>query len=133
MVCKENCCGSLYFKQSCIICRSIAFAVKVLDWRNHITLQPMTLDDFKRYHAPVFQGDEGSFVIGFLPVAKRIFWELFLPSNTKYEIHGDHLIIKHPNVPENSCCYECRCPQSKHCQYCKANEKVIKSSIEVLA
>ena len=123
--CKEKC-GSLVFKESCPICNGISKFVKIFDFRGHIKLRPMTHEEFLRYRSPAFEGDECTITTGFFAVAKRVFWELVLPSNSKYEVHGS--TIEKTSWLENyilsgAHCNVCYCKWGKCCIYCRANEK----------
>lgn len=123
--CKEKC-GVLIFKASCPICRFFSIIAKTFDFRGHIRLRSITQEEFYRYRAPAFEGDEGTLTTGFFAVFRRIFWELFLPSNSKYEVHGS--TIEKSSWLKNSIlggehCHSCRCQWGVCCKYCRYGEK----------
>ena len=86
-MCRRRCCGDLWYKPSCPVCRFLAFSVHALDWRRNVRLVKMNdvMEEIVRNRrggllSPAFYGDEGVIVVGYFAVSRRLFAELFAPA-----------------------------------------------------
>lgn len=118
-----DCCGTLKYYPECWKCNVLAQLVKALDWRDSITLEPMTQREFEKYYAPVFIGDEGATVVGVWPVAQRIFHEVNPLRDDEKVLHGPSMVGRgaEKNILVGEHCPVCHCPQGHCCDWCNAD------------